>query len=96
MEVNASEVKIGAHELPIVTQLFTEQYMVQFLLDNSLGAWWARHRLTKNDLLVTKSEEELRQKASIPGVPLQYLRFVKKDGDPWVPAAGNFDSWPNT
>ena len=43
-EVNASEVKIGARELPAVTQLFTEDYMVRFLLENSLGAWWAaRH-----------------------------------------------------
>lgn len=39
-EVNASEVKIGADELPAVTQLFTEQYMVQVLLQNTLGAWW--------------------------------------------------------
>lgn len=39
-EVNASEVKIGADELPTVTQLFTEPYMVQFLLHNTLGAWW--------------------------------------------------------
>ena len=38
--VNRSEVKIGADELPAVTQLFTEPYMVQFLLHNSLGAWW--------------------------------------------------------
>ena len=43
-EVNRSEVKIGAGELPAVTQLFTEPYMVQFLLHNSLGAWWvSRH-----------------------------------------------------
>lgn len=40
-EVNASEVKIGADELPAVTQLFTEPYMVDFLLHNSLGGWWA-------------------------------------------------------
>ncbi|MDM7911655.1 MAG: hypothetical protein QUS09_01010, partial [Methanotrichaceae archaeon] len=39
-EVNRSEVKIGADELPAVTQLFTEDYMVQFLLHNSIGAWW--------------------------------------------------------
>ena len=31
--------KIGADELPAVTQLFTEPYMVRFLLDNTLGAW---------------------------------------------------------
>lgn len=43
-EVNASEVKIGADELPAVTQLFTEPYMVEFILHNSLGAWWeTRH-----------------------------------------------------
>lgn len=42
--VNASEVKIGGADLGPVTQLFTENYMVRFLLENSLGAWWAaRH-----------------------------------------------------
>ena len=39
--INKSEVKIGADELPAVTQLFTEPYMVAFLLHNSLGTWWA-------------------------------------------------------
>ena len=60
-EVNASEVKIGARELPAVTQLFTEPYMVSFLLDNSLGAWWAARRLTEADLQNASSEEELRR-----------------------------------
>lgn len=42
--VNDSGVKIGGAELSPVTQLFTENYMVRFLLENSLGAWWAaRH-----------------------------------------------------
>jgi hypothetical protein len=42
--INKSEVKIGADELPAVTQLFTEPYMVAFLLHNSIGAWWStRH-----------------------------------------------------
>lgn len=93
-EVNASEVKIGSRELPAVTQLFTEPYMVSFLLDNSLGAWWAARRLTKEDLKKTSNEEELRQKASLPGVPLEYLRFIKTDTGVWAPAAGTFDSWP--
>ncbi len=48
--INKSEVKIGARELPAVTQLFTEPYMVSFLLDNSLGAWWAARRLSNDDL----------------------------------------------
>lgn len=39
--VNASGRKIGGSDISPVTQLFTEDYMVQFLLHNSLGAWWA-------------------------------------------------------
>ncbi len=42
--VNASGRKVGASDLAPVTQLFTEHSMVRFLLENSLGAWWAtRH-----------------------------------------------------
>ena len=93
-EVNASEVKIGARELPAVTQLFTEPYMVAFLLDNSLGAWWAARRLTEADFKNAGSEDELRTKAALPGVPLEYLRFVKQDDGTWTPAAGTFDGWP--
>ncbi|MDM1695917.1 N-6 DNA methylase [Thiopseudomonas alkaliphila] len=95
--INQSEVKIGARELPAVTQLFTEPYMVSFLLDNALGAWWANKRLTEDDWLNAQSEDELRQKASIPGVPLSYLRFVQEEQDGvkrWTPAAGIFDQWP--
>ena len=105
-EVNASEVKIGARELPAVTQLFTEPYMVSFLLDNSLGAWWAARRLTEEDLRTASSEQELREKAALPGVPLEYLRFVRtpsgEEGEgeentgPWTPAAGTFDAWPES
>ncbi|MBI4904788.1 MAG: SAM-dependent DNA methyltransferase [Acidobacteria bacterium] len=93
-EVNASEVKIGARELPAVTQLFTEPYMVSFLLDNSLGAWWAGRRLTASDLATAQTEEELRAKAGLPGVPLEYLRFVKQEDGVWRPAAGKFAEWP--
>ena len=77
--INKSEVKIGARELPAVTQLFTEPYMVSFLLDNSLGAWWAARRLSEEDLRTAESEQELRDKAALPGVPLEYLRFVRTD-----------------
>jgi len=56
-EVNASERKIGGADLGPVTQLFTENYMVRFLLENSLGAWWAaRHP----DSALVKSFEYLR------------------------------------
>jgi Eco57I restriction-modification methylase len=93
-EINASEVKIGERELPAVTQFFTEPYMVSFLLDNSLGAWWAARRLTEADLKNAKTEDELRQKASLPGVSLDYLRFVQQEDGTWRPAAGTFDGWP--
>ena len=93
-EVNESGNKIGADELPAVTQLFTEPYMVNFLLDNSLGAWWAARRLNKADLTNKKTEDELRNKASLPGMPLEYLRFVNLDNGTWTLAAGTFDGWP--
>ena len=97
-EVNDSEQKIGAEHLPAVTQLFTEPYMVRFLLDNSLGAWWAAQRLSLSDLEAAASEAELRRMAALPGMPLEYLRFVQCDNttEPagWRPAASAFDAWP--
>ncbi len=38
--INKSGDKIDGKKLPAVTQLFTEPYMVHFLIDNSIGAWW--------------------------------------------------------
>ena len=98
-EVNRSEVKVGADELPALTQLFTEPYMVSFLLDNTLGAWWASRRLSEADLREGDTEAGLRRKAAIPGVPLDYLRFVRLEEDTagqagWRLAAGAFEGWP--
>lgn len=103
--INKSEVKIGARELPAVTQLFTEPYMVAFLLDNALGVWWVAKvaglkdgkelRTGARQLLRTaETEDELREFFSLPGVPLEYLRFVKEDNGEWQPAASTFDGWP--
>ena len=77
-EVNASGKKIGAEEISPVTQLFTEDYMVEFLLHNTLGAWWAG----KLGPIVAASEEEARAKAALPvcdgiGVTWTYLRFIQ-------------------
>src|SRR5690606_13509421 len=100
-EVNRSEKKIGADELPAVTQLFTEDYMVLFLLHNTLGAWWAGKVLAANPNLASsaKSEDELRAACRVGDVEWTYLRFVRdktEDGaeSPWRPAAGTFDGWP--
>jgi hypothetical protein len=69
--------------------------MVSFLLDNSLGAWWAGKRLSEADFANAQSEQELRDKSAIPGLPLSYLRFVKDENTgTWQPASGTFDSWP--
>jgi hypothetical protein len=94
--VNASENKIGANELPAVTQLFTEDYMVLFLLHNTLGAWWAGKVLAaKPDLARSAaSEVECRAACAVQGTEWSYLRFVR-EGDVWRPAAGTFPGWPS-
>jgi hypothetical protein len=96
-EVNASGVKIGAKELSPVTQLFTEDYMVDFLLHNTLGAWWAG----KMGPIEAATEEEARAKVELaaknglPAVVWTYLRFVQDaETKKWVPAGGTFDGWP--
>lgn len=76
--INKSEVKIGADELPSVTQLFTEDYMVLFLLHNTLGAWWTAKRRAEG------------KDHRLPDYEWTYLR-LNEDGSP---AAGNFDGWP--
>ncbi len=97
-QVNAAGNKIGADELPSVTQLFTEDYMVDFLLDNTLGAWHAGKVIAANPRLAenAKNEEELREAVSLPGCPWKYLRFIKGKDGMWTPAAGTFDGWPKT
>lgn len=97
-QVNESGEKIGADELPAVTQLFTEPYMVNFLIHNTIGAWYAGRVLAANPELAenAQSEEELRKAVSLPDVSWDYLRFVREGEDkgPWRPAAGTFDGWP--
>lgn len=97
-EVNASGNKIGADELPSVTQLFTEDYMVDFLLDNTLGAWHAGKKLTAENAKSAefKSEEDVRKFCALPGCPWKYLRFIKGKDGKWTPAAGTFEGWPKT
>ena len=63
--------------------------MVAFLLDNSLGAWWAAPRLSEVDLRSAASEDALRGKAATPGVPLEYLRFVRESDAPFVTGASS-------
>ena len=102
-QVNASGNKIGADELPAVTQLFTEDYMVDFLLDNTLGAWHAAHcaavQSSRFKVSSCPTEEAARKLCALPGVEWEYLRFVKETvggEETWTPAAGTFHGWPKT
>ncbi len=58
--VNRGGAKIGADELPAVTQLFTEPYMVGFLLRNTLGAWRAGRLLAARPDLAEAAPDEAR------------------------------------
>lgn len=84
-EVNKSGNKIGADELSAVTQLFTEPYMVSFLLDNSLGAWWVSNYPQYKDLLpfqyLRYAPEQLDD---------EHTEYKETD----IPAAGTFEQWP--
>ena len=107
-EINREGGKIGADELPAVTQLFTEHYMVLFLLHNTIGAWRAGRILADSPDLAwaAPDEEELRRSVRLEtegGYDFSYLRFVRgvreeDEGDertgPWRPASGSFPDWP--
>jgi len=103
-KVNASGDKITGDTLPAVTQLFTEHYMVLFLLHNTIGAWHAGKVLAANPKLAetAASEEVLRQAIALKtggGYSFDYLRFVRGadgKGGAWRPAAGTFAGWPST
>ncbi len=85
-EVNKSGAKIDGRTLSAVTQLFTEHYMVEFLLHNTIGAWWCG----RNGIQGPPGG------AGVPAgqspVKLDYLR-CRDDG---TPAAGKFEGWPMT
>ncbi|MFN3191485.1 MAG: Eco57I restriction-modification methylase domain-containing protein [Aureliella sp.] len=108
---NKSEEKIDASTLPAVTQFFTEDYMVLFLLHNTLGAWHAGKVLAARPELAqdAKDEDELRRAVALEeagGYEFEYLRFVREainseDDDaeptgPWKPMGGAFEGWPRT
>lgn len=89
--INAAGGKIGAVELPAVTQLFTEDYMVEFLLQNSLGAWFkSNHPGVELDL-------------DMPYLRFVPVALVAVEGETPVsvatieePAAGRFENWPKS
>lgn len=96
-QINQDGGPVGARELSPVTQLFTEDYMVWYLLDNSLGAWWAKRKITEDDLATAPDEQTLRDKLALPGAPFDYLRFIKNnETQNWQPAGGWYEGWPDS
>ena len=105
-DINSSGTKIGADELPAVTQRFTERYMVLFLLHNTVGAWRSGKVLANDPALAGSAPDEaaLRKRVRLGtggGYDFAYLRFVRAEADegdertgPWRPAAGSFPGWP--
>ena len=85
-EVNRSGAKIGADELPAVTQLFTENYMGRFLFHNTIGAWRAAKLLAERPELAegAASDGELAEavriepRSGLDGYDFEYLRFVRE------------------
>ncbi len=93
-EVNESGKKIGGASISPVTQLFTEDYMVRFLLENSLGAWWAA-RHPESPLLKSFTYLRFRDPASESSVlsPQSTEPAQSSIVNP-SPAAGKFEGWP--
>jgi len=71
--------KIDGASLPAKTQLFTEPYMVHFLIDNTLGAWW----VSRNPGVTPPVKFEYLRMHQ-PDTELVE-----------VPAAGKFEGWPD-
>ena len=94
-----SGAKVAGDDLAAVTQLFTEDYMVKFLLHNTLGAWYAGRVLADHpDWGALESEEAVRTRIAPAGYSLAYLRLVRETSDgksEWRPAAGPMAGWPD-
>lgn len=84
-DINASGVKIGKDEVAAVTQLFTEDYMVEFLLHNSLGAWWVANY------------PDTPLPVEMPYLRFIDVPVEGREGETVrEPAAGRFEGWPKS
>ncbi len=110
--VNSEGEKITGETLPAVTQLFTEHYMVLFLLHNTLGAWYAGKVLAARPSLAQTAASEAALRGALRlteagGYDFEYLRFVRvieageqaaeeEASGRWRPMGGTFHGWPKT
>ncbi len=97
-EIGQSTHPVGANEIPAVTQLFTEDYMVEFLLHNSLGAWWHSRQAGKKPpvdlpyLRLLEPEQGTGEESSDAD---EADAADAVDAPVAVAAAGEFASWPS-
>lgn len=82
-EVSGSGQKIEGLDVAAYSQLFTEDYMVRFLLENSLGAWWAaRHPdspLVKEFTYLRFRDDRAPVAGTFPGWPDQAAKITVMD-----------------
>lgn len=82
-EVSSSGQKIEKLDLAAYSELFTEHYIVLFLLENSLGAWWAaRHPnspLIKEFSYLRRREDGAPAAGSFPGWPSRAAELTIMD-----------------
>jgi type I restriction-modification system DNA methylase subunit len=86
--INDSGDKIDGEKLPAVTQLFTEPYMVHFLIDNTLGAWW----VSRNPGV--KPPVKFEYLRYLPSQNDAATSEAERSRSPEV-AAGKFEGWPD-
>ena len=84
-------VKITKENIPAATQLFTPDWIVRYMVENSLGRLWLEgHPDAKNQLLPTEEEQfEEYKKAAVltKGMPLT-IRTLDIGGDKDIPYMG--------
>ena len=82
-KVSGSGKKFEKLDLAAYSQLFTEDYMVRFLLENSLGAWWtARHPdspLVKEFNYLRLRDDGTPAAGTFPGWPQQAAEVTVMD-----------------
>lgn len=85
--INALGGKIDGEKLPAVTQLFTEPYMVHFLIDNTIGAWW----VSQNPHIKPPVKFEYLRLA-----PDQAEETDNEQPNLVTPPNRSFEGWPST
>ncbi|MDR1036702.1 MAG: hypothetical protein LBT40_09055 [Deltaproteobacteria bacterium] len=80
---------------PAFSQEMTLAYMVRYLLDNSVGAWWSGRQIPADLWKTASSAREIRESPLLDGVRLDKIRLVRNDDGSWSSRSGSFGTWPD-